>query len=88
LLLDLEGDRMDDEEYLRVCWETGRTHDLAERLLSLGRVEEVSEEARQASDFELRGLADLLVRHGGPSSPRALSETGPSAPTTPGSWSG
>jgi uncharacterized Zn finger protein len=65
-LLDLEGDTLDDEAFLRVCRETGRTHDLVGRLLHLGRLEEAVAEAERASDWELLNLADLFVsrRHG------------------------
>jgi hypothetical protein len=63
LLLELEADTMDDEAYLRVCRETGRRHDLVERLLQLGRLEEAAEEVGKAPDHELLRLADLLVHH-------------------------
>src|SRR6266851_1422979 len=38
--LDLQHEALDDEAYLRICRETGRTADLVERLLALGRIEE------------------------------------------------
>ncbi len=63
-LLELEADVLDDEAFLRVCRETGRIHDLVDRLLDLGRVEEAATEARTASDFASLGLADLLLGHG------------------------
>jgi uncharacterized Zn finger protein len=65
-LLDLEADTLDDEAFLRVCRETGRTHDLVDRLLQLGRLEEAVREAERASDWELLSMADLFVsrRHG------------------------
>jgi len=59
-LLQLEKDCLDDETYLRICRETGRTHDLVERLLALERVDEATETARQASDFTLLGLTELF----------------------------
>ena len=37
--------------------------DLVDRLLTLGRVDEATGEARQASDYNLLGLADLFVQH-------------------------
>src|SRR5205085_200527 len=54
------------EAYLRVCRETGRTHDLVGRLLQLRRLDEAAEEAERASDWELLNMADLFVsrRHG------------------------
>src|SRR5262245_39321193 len=39
-LLDLEADDLDDDAYLRLCREAGRTTDLVERLLGLGRAAE------------------------------------------------
>lgn len=65
-LLDLEADTLDDEAYLGICRQTGRRHDLVERLLKLGRLEEALREAESAGDWELLNLADLLVsqRHG------------------------
>ena len=67
LLLDLEGDTLDDEAFLRVCRDTGRRDDLIERLLKLGRVDEAITELRGAtSSYEVARLADLFVpyRHG------------------------
>jgi uncharacterized Zn finger protein len=63
-LLRLAGDQIGDEEFLRICRETGRRRDLVERLLALGRVDVAETEVRQASDDELLDLADLLCRHG------------------------
>ncbi|MBV9749794.1 MAG: hypothetical protein JO157_13375, partial [Acetobacteraceae bacterium] len=63
-LLALEGDALDDAAYLRICRETGRLHDLVERLLVLGRVEDALDEAGRAADFPLLDLADLLTRRG------------------------
>jgi uncharacterized Zn finger protein len=65
-LLDLEADTLDDEAFLRVCRDTGRTHDLVGRLLQLGRLDEAVGEAERASDWELLNMADLFVsrRHG------------------------
>jgi uncharacterized Zn finger protein len=63
LLLDLEMDELDDEAYLRVCRETGRVHDVVDRLLSLDRVEEAVQAAQGTSDYELLSLADIFVRH-------------------------
>ena len=62
-LLDLEEDTLDDEAFLRVCRETGRLHDLVDRLLVLGRLDEAVAEAGRAGDYDLLGLADIFVRH-------------------------
>jgi uncharacterized Zn finger protein len=63
-LLWLEEDQLDDEAFLRICRETNRWHDLVDRLLTLGRVEEASAAARQVGDYDLLQLADLFVSHG------------------------
>ena len=64
LLLRLRADTMDDESFLETCRLTGRLKDLVDRLLALGRVDEANGEARQASDYNLLGLADLFILHG------------------------
>jgi hypothetical protein len=64
-LLQLEADRLDDETFLRICRETGRTPDLVERLLALGRDDEAEGAARQlTSDYALLSLADLFQAAG------------------------
>ncbi|MDB5289863.1 MAG: hypothetical protein JWL69_1104 [Phycisphaerales bacterium] len=63
-LLDLEQGSMDDEAYLRLCRETGRTGDLVERLLKLDRVDEAAKELQKAKDHELVSLAELFVTQG------------------------
>ena len=65
-LLRLEADELDNEAFLRLCRETGRLHDLVDRLLTLGRVDEATVEARQAGDYELLRLADLFLTHDHP----------------------
>ena len=62
-LLDLESDTLDDETFLQVCRQTGRTDDLVGRLLVLGRVDEATREAEQAGDYNLLELADIFVEH-------------------------
>jgi catechol 2,3-dioxygenase-like lactoylglutathione lyase family enzyme len=64
LLLDLESDALDDEAYLRIARETGRTYDVVNRLLTLGRVDEAVREIEAVGDVYLLGLADLFIRHG------------------------
>jgi catechol 2,3-dioxygenase-like lactoylglutathione lyase family enzyme len=63
-LLDLEKDTIDDETYLRICRETGRTSDLIDRLLTLGRIDEAARETQHIDDYTLLGLADLFIQHG------------------------
>ncbi len=63
LLLDLEADTLDDEAFLRVCRETGRLHDLVERLLELNQVEEATQIAESSSDYDLLLLANRFVAH-------------------------
>ena len=62
--LDLQHETLEDEAYLRICRETGRTADLIERLLALGRIDEATQETRQADDYSLLGLVTLFVQHG------------------------
>jgi hypothetical protein len=64
LLLELQGDTMDDESFLEACRQTGRLKDLVDRLLTLTRINEAVGEARQAKDYDLLSLADLFVQHG------------------------
>ncbi|HWE97689.1 MAG TPA: SWIM zinc finger family protein [Tepidisphaeraceae bacterium] len=63
-LMDLEQDSMDDETNLRLCRDTGRTDDLVDRLLKLGRVEEATKELDKAKDHELVSLAERFVTQG------------------------
>ena len=64
LWLDLEKETLDDEAYLRICRETGRTSDLIDRLLALGCIDEATRETRQVDDLVFLGLADLFIQHG------------------------
>ncbi len=63
-LLNLEKDILDDETYLRICRETGRTSDLIERLLTLRRIEEAARETQQVNDLALLTLVDLFIQQG------------------------
>ncbi len=63
-LLGLEADTLDYEAFLQVCRETGRTGDLVDRLLALGRVDDAVGEAQQAGDHRLLQLAAIFVDHG------------------------
>src|ERR1700688_714400 len=53
VLLNLEKERLDDDAYLRICRETGRTADLVERLLALGRIDEAVRETQRVDDLAL-----------------------------------
>src|SRR5258708_30007008 len=61
--LDLQKEHLDDEAYLRICRETGRTSDLVDRLLNLGRIDEAMKETRRVDDLAFLGLADLFIQH-------------------------
>jgi hypothetical protein len=63
-LLKLEEDTLDDDTYLRICRETGRTYDLVDRLLLLNRIPEALKDVEAVSDFELLHMADLFIQHG------------------------
>jgi uncharacterized Zn finger protein len=63
-LLELKADALDDETFLRICRETGRTADLVDRLLTLGRVDEALRESEPVHEYDLMSLADLFVKHG------------------------
>ncbi len=62
-LLDVQKETLDDEAYLRICRETGRTSELIDRLLTLGRVAEAEDATQLIDDGRLLGLADLFIQH-------------------------
>jgi uncharacterized Zn finger protein len=64
LLLTLLETELDDESFLKISRETGRLHDLVDRLLALNRVDDATAAARGASDYDLIHLADLFVSGG------------------------
>jgi uncharacterized Zn finger protein len=64
LLLDLQAESLDDESFIEICRRSGRTNDLVNRLLRLGRLEEAICETEKAEDYRLLTLADLFVQHG------------------------
>ncbi len=66
LWLELVNGGLDDEEYLRICRETGRTQDMVDRLLALGRVEEAEATARQEPVNSILPMADLFEKYGHP----------------------
>ncbi len=63
LILNLLGDVLDDEEYLRLCREAGLTGALVDRLLRLDRNEEALSVAPHVSDYDLLSLAELFLKH-------------------------
>ena len=81
--LDLQKESLDDETYLRICRETGRTSDLNDRLLTLGRIDEAAREAQQVDDTTLLGLVDLFIQHGQDSEAERLMRARISAPIRP-----
>ena len=60
LLLELEAQTLDDEQYLKICRENGRTDDLIERLLKLKRVDEALAEAKLFEAPALIRAADIF----------------------------
>jgi hypothetical protein len=64
LLLELEADILDDETFLAICRETGRIEDAVDRLLERRRVDEAVQEAGQAPDLTLPGIAAIFDRQG------------------------
>src|SRR5713101_965710 len=81
--LDLQKESLDDESYLRICRETGRTFDLIDRLLTLGRIDEAAREAQQVDDNALLGLVDLFIQHGQDTMAERLMRARISAPIRP-----
>lgn len=66
LWLSLLADQLDDETFLRICRQTGRTLNLIDRLLSLGRVDEALVTARSMRGYNITAAADLFEEHGYP----------------------
>ena len=86
LWLDLEKESLDDEAYLRICRETGRTSDLVDRLLTLGRIDEAARETQRVDDYALLGTGRSLrsawtgCRGRAPGESAHHRETGPAPP--------
>ena len=62
-LLGLEADHLDDDAFLEIARATGRTGDLVDRLLTLGRLDEALAEAGGAGDSALLTLAEIFRAH-------------------------
>lgn len=79
LWLSLAASSLDDETYLRICSETGRSRDLIRRLLVLGRVEEAASAARSAGSERFTAVADLFEEYGYPELGKQLVEEQPNS---------
>jgi uncharacterized Zn finger protein len=67
LWLALLGGQIEDDDYLRICRDTGRSYDLIDRLLSLGRVDDALAAAREyGGSNNITAIADLFELHGYP----------------------
>jgi uncharacterized Zn finger protein len=62
-LLRLQEDELDDETFLRICRETGRSHDLVDRLLQLQCVEEAIAAAQASGDYDLLTMEAIFAEH-------------------------
>lgn len=56
LLINLQTQSLNDEEYIALCRRTGQLQTLIERLLQLGRVQKAIIDSQAASDHELPRL--------------------------------
>lgn len=81
LWLALAKDALDNETFLRICRETGRTQDCIARLLDLGRVDEALAEARSAPKNSITAIADLFEEHGHPRLARQIISEQPGSET-------
>lgn len=64
LLLQLETETLSDEEYLRICRETGRTEDLVHRLLRLDRSREAADAVRETEGHRFLALSRIIYGAG------------------------
>ncbi|MEF8940333.1 MAG: SWIM zinc finger family protein, partial [Salinivenus sp.] len=74
LLLDLERDRLDTEDYLALCRRTGHWGECTDRLLELGRFDEAADAAAHLPAHKLESLLDRFVERGAPETARAIVE--------------
>ncbi len=72
LLLDLERDRLDPDEYLALCRRTGQWAECTDRLLALNRMEDAAEAAAQLPDPQLKSVLDRFVEQGAADTARRL----------------
>ncbi len=64
LLLALEAETLSDEEFLSLGRQTNRVHEVVNRLLELGRVDEAIQDVQSVRDRDLLKLANLFLQHG------------------------
>ncbi|HEX6552992.1 MAG TPA: VOC family protein, partial [Ktedonobacteraceae bacterium] len=81
--LDILKESLDDDAYLRITRETGRTADVVDRFLALERIDEAIQEARSVDDSFLLKLADLFIQHGQDAVAERLVKARISAPVRP-----
>lgn len=63
-LIDLELETLDNEEFIRICRETGRTPDLVQRLLDLSRLDEAIAAVSGLSNHAVLGIFTVFETHG------------------------
>lgn len=68
LMLELQADTLNDESFLALSRETGRTAEVVEKLLTLRRLDDAVREAEAADDYTLLELTGLFERAGARSS--------------------
>ena len=64
LLLDLKDAQSDDDTYLEICRAGGLVADLADRLLSLDRLDEAIAEADLTGNYDHLTEAEIFLQHG------------------------
>ena len=79
--LELVGETLDHENYLRICQETGLTHYLVDRLLLLNQIPEALEAASQEQGRRLTSMADLFEKYGHPETAWKLVHEAPDSET-------
>jgi uncharacterized Zn finger protein len=62
-VMELLAHDIPDEEYLELCRQKGRRHELIERLLKLSRLDDAARELAGSPEAELPALAELFVSH-------------------------
>ena len=74
LLLDLERERLDTEDYLALCRRTGHWATCTDRLLELDRIEEAADAAAHLPDHALTTVLDRFVERGAGDTARSIAE--------------
>lgn len=83
LWIGLMAATIDDEQYLQICAESGRTRDQVDRLLTLGRIAEAMAVARREPGPSITAMADLIEQHGLAEQALALVREQPGSETNP-----